>query len=52
MKKWICSWLTMKRTQCLFIDIVEGKEVFEYIDCYGQKWMANYMRWGFRVKII
>ena len=47
--KWIMSWLSMRRGHCLFIDTVSGKEVFEYTDRYGQKWMANYYKWGFRV---
>ena len=47
---WLFSWLTMKRGHCLFVDQVSGKEVFEYTDCYGDKYMANFNRWGFRVK--
>ena len=48
MLRWIKSWLTMKRTHCLFIDSVSGEEVFEYIDCYGDRWMAGFNRFGFR----
>ena len=48
--KWLKSKLTMKRGQCLFVDTVSGDEVFEYYDCYGQRWMAGFNRWGFRVK--
>ena len=48
--KWLKSWLTMKRKYCLFTDIVSGEKVFLYTDCYGQKWMANFNRFGFRVK--
>ena len=51
MIKWIKSWLTMKRRQKLFTDIVDGRAVFLYEDCYGTQWMANYSRWGFRVKM-
>jgi hypothetical protein len=47
--KWLCSWLSMKRGPCLFVDIHSGQEVFEYTDCYGDTWMANYVPWGFRV---
>lgn len=51
--KWfykVKSKLTMKRGHCLFIDSVSGKEVFEYTDCFGQKWMAEFNHWFFRVK--
>jgi hypothetical protein len=44
------SKLTMKRGSCLFVDTVDGGEVFEYTDCYGQKWMAGFFHWSFRVK--
>lgn len=47
--RWIKSWLTMKRGGVLFIDGVDGQEVFLYTDCYGRRWMANYNRWEFRV---
>ena len=47
--EWIKSWLTMKRKQCLFVDSVSGKEVFLYVDCYGDEYMAEYNRFGFRV---
>ena len=49
MGKYIRSWLSMKRGHVLFVDIVSGKEVFDYVDCYGQYWMANYSHWFFRV---
>ena len=48
--KTIKSKLTMKRGSCLFVDTVSGSEVFEYTDCYGQRWMAGFFHWGFRVK--
>lgn len=48
--RWIKSWLTMQRGRCLFVDQVSGKEVFLYTDCYGQRWMAEFSRWGFRVQ--
>lgn len=35
----------------MFIDKVSGLEVFEYTDCFGTRWMANYSRWGFRVHL-
>lgn len=49
--KWTKSWMTMKRGQCLFRDTVDGKEVFEYTDCFGDKYMANFSRWGMRCKM-
>jgi hypothetical protein len=51
MKKWLLSKLSMKRRHCMFVDRVSGKEVFNYIDCYGQEWMAEWSHWFFRVKI-
>lgn len=50
MIKWIVSKFTMKRKRFLFIDQVEGKEVFLYVDKYGTEWMANYNHWTYRVK--
>lgn len=47
---WTKSWLTMKRGSCQFVDKCDGQEVFEYTDCFGDKYLANYSRWGFRVK--
>jgi hypothetical protein len=47
----IKSLLTMKRKGCLFVDVVDGKEVFLYVDCYGDKWMSNYNYFFVRVKI-
>lgn len=32
----------MKRHECLFVDQVDGQEVFLYTDCYDNKWMANF----------
>ena len=46
--RWIRSWLTMKRTYRLFVDRVSGDGVYGYVDCYGKKWMAGFVRWGFR----
>ena len=50
--KTIISRLTMKVKRHLFMDSVDGKEVFLYEDKYGQEWMANYpfRIWSFRVK--
>lgn len=49
--KTIISWLTMKRERCLFVDRVTGKEVFLYTDRYGDKWMAEWNRFFFRVPL-
>ena len=40
--KRIMSRLTMKRQDCAFVDKVNGCEVFNYVDCYGNKWLANW----------
>lgn len=39
----------MKRLYCLFVDSISGEEVYLYIDKYGDKFMANYNRFFFRV---
>ena len=50
--KTLISRLTMKWVSYNFFDKVEGREVHNYVDKYGQKWMANYpfFIWSFRVK--
>ena len=40
----------MKYSGYLFTDVVSGKDVNEYIDCFGQYWMANNSYNLFRVK--
>ncbi len=42
--KWIKSKRSMKRGQCLFIDRVSGKEVFEYFDVGMPGRLANFIR--------
>ena len=44
------SRLTMRRLDCAFIDMVSGQEVFNYEDCYGDRWLAHWNRFGFRMK--
>jgi len=50
--KELISRLTMKWVSYNFFDKVEGREVHNYVDKYGQKWMANYpfFVWSFRCK--
>jgi len=48
--KVIISRLTMVRNQTLFWDKVSRKVVSEYIDYYGNKWMAQ-SRVGMRVEL-
>ena len=50
--KTLISRLTMKWVSYNFFDKVEGREVHNYVDKYGQKWMANYpfFVWSFRIK--
>lgn len=43
------SRMTMKQTGEYFIDMVTRGIVFYWVDCYGDKWMAE-NKWGFRVK--
>lgn len=47
--KWLKSWLTMKRGSHRFVDVVSGESVYMYTDCFGDKWLAYYSRWGFRM---
>lgn len=48
----IISRFTMKLKSYNFIDRVSGREVFDYVDKYGDEYMANYpfYPWSFRVK--
>ena len=42
------SRLKMKNTgRCLFVDKVNGREVWLYIDKYGKEWMAQ-SKWEMR----
>ena len=47
--KAIKSRLTMKKIQHLFYDRVNGKGVYLYVDCFGEKYMAQ-LRFGMRLK--
>lgn len=49
MINYIKSKLTMKFERTLFTDIVDGKKVCLFTDCFGDEWMAN-TKFGFRVK--
>ena len=51
MKK-IISRFTMKRIRHSFNDVVDGSGVYEYVDKYGELYLANYpfFFWSFRVK--
>jgi hypothetical protein len=40
----------MERLSHNFTDTVSGEAVFDYVDCYGVYWLANYNHWFFRVK--
>jgi len=50
MFKWIKSRLTMKIVKRLFVDIHDLKPVNEYVDCYGDIFMAQ-SKFGLRIKI-
>jgi len=45
----IISRIKMKRTDCAFVDRVNGREVFKWIDHKGRTFLAH-TRWGFRTK--
>lgn len=51
MFKYLVSVFTMKKQCVLFIDQVNGKEVYLWIDKYGAEYMAH-SKFGFRVKRI
>ena len=42
----------MKRFAHCFNDVVDGRGVYEYVDKYGESYLANYpfFFWSFRVK--
>ena len=48
----LISRITMKVVDYNFTDSLSGREVFNYKDKYGNKYMANYpfYFWSFRVK--
>lgn len=50
--KTIISRMTMKRVSFNFIDKVSGEAVYNYVDKYGDRYMANYpfYLFSFRVK--
>lgn len=50
MISWLMRRVTMKRKHCLFIDRVDGKEVFLWVANDGTEWMGNFGRFGFMVK--
>jgi hypothetical protein len=49
MIKVLKSRSTMQQTGEYFVDVVTGRIVFYWIDCYGDRWMVE-RKWGFRVK--
>ena len=50
MMKWLKSRWTMKFRGFAFTDVVSGKHVYYYKDCFGDWWMSDTHRFGFRVK--
>jgi hypothetical protein len=48
----ILSRLTMKMHSYAFTDIVSGRAVYNFVDCYGEIYQAEfpYYVWSFRVK--
>jgi hypothetical protein len=46
---WIKSRWTMRKTGFAFRDDISWNQVYRWVDCYGDVWLAE-SRWGFRVK--
>lgn len=46
---WLASRLSMKYVRNLFVDKVNGSVVKLYVDCLGEKYMAQ-DKYGFRCK--
>lgn len=49
MFKALKSRWTMEKTGQSFTDSVSWGVVYYWVDCYGDRWMAE-TKWGFRVK--
>lgn len=51
--EFLISRITMKKDRYLFKDYVSGKNVFQYVDAFGHKYMANdkFNFFKFRVKL-
>ena len=46
--RYLISRFTMSNTgRCLFVDKVNGREVWLYVDCFGKEYMAQ-SKWGMR----
>jgi len=48
-ENWFKSRTSMTITDSLFIDVVNGRTVYEYTDCFNVKFMAQ-SKFGMRVK--
>jgi hypothetical protein len=46
---WIKSRWTMRKTGNSFRDDISWNQVYRWVDCYGDEWLAE-SRWGFRTK--
>jgi hypothetical protein len=51
--EYLISRITMKKDRYLFKDVVSGQNVFQYVDAFGHKYMANdnFHFFKFRVKL-
>lgn len=47
---WIKSRWTMRKTGNSFYDSIGNQVINQWVDCYGNEWLAG-CRWGFRVKL-
>jgi hypothetical protein len=47
---WLTGGRPMKHVEFLFTDVVSGRGVHSFIDCYGRRWMAEGPWSWFRVR--
>lgn len=51
MFKAIKSYFTLEQREFMFTDVVSGKSVYKFVDCYGDAWMKD-SRWSlFKVRL-
>jgi hypothetical protein len=48
--RWLKSRWSMRNTGNAFRDTISWNQVYRWVDCYGDEWLAE-SRWGFRVKL-
>jgi hypothetical protein len=50
MYKSLKSRWSMEKTGQAFTNMVSWGVMYYWVDCYGQRWMAE-QKWGFRVRV-